>query len=340
MASDVHHKRSACYHNFKITFSLATYEHLADGKDTTIFISMNIGSVKRNFGSASAKDASAWIRVTGHIGIAAKAVVYLVVGFLAIKFAFDTGGQMTNTKGALSEIGSAPYGQILLSIVGGGLVLFAIYRLIGAWKDIDNRGSDGKGIFGRVMFAVSGLVYGALGASVFGLTFGGSSGGSSAGGSSGSKQSAVAELMSQPYGQWLVGVLGLGIIGYAGYQIYKAVKKKFFEKFRVSRMSDKVINTVSWVGAAGLSAHTVVMGIIGYFIIQAALTHDPSKTGGLKDALAWLAEQDYGPILLGVVSVGLFLYGAYTLFLARYRQFLQPMAVRHRQSASETRRAA
>lgn len=290
---------------------------------------MNIGSVKRQFGSASAQDASTWIRITGHIGIAAKALVYLVIGFFAIKFAFDSGGQLTDAKGALSKMGSAPYGQVLLSVVGGGLIAFAIYRVIGAWSDIDNRGNSKKGIAGRVAFAITGLVYGVLGGSVLGLTFGGSGGGGS------SKQSAVAELMSQPFGQWLVGIVGAVIIGYACFQIYKAVKKEFFRKFRVSRMSDKVIKTVSWVGSAGLSAHAVVMGVIGYFIVQAAITHDPGKTGGLKEALAWLASQSYGPILLGAISVGLFLYGAYTLLLARYRKFLQPRTPRVKRTAAQ-----
>jgi len=282
---------------------------------------MNTQSIKNSFHSGNAADADKWVRITGHIGIAAMAVVYLVIGFFTVKYAFSAGGQITDARGALSEIGSAPYGQVLLAIVGAGLISYAIFRVIGAWKDIDNHGHNAKGILGRAGFAIGGLVYGALGASVFGFAFGGSSGGQSSGGS---KQSAIADLMSQPAGQWLVGILGATIIGYALFQVYKAVQKKFFEKLRVNQMSDKAIKVASSLGTAGIAARSVVLGIIGYFIVQAAITHDPSKSGGLKDALAWLASQNYGPILLGVVALGLFLFGIYALILARYRQFLRP----------------
>lgn len=279
---------------------------------------MNTDAIKQKFQNTDAKDAEPWIRITGHAGIAAMAIVYLVIGFFTTKYAFNAGGQITDAKGALSEIGSATYGQILLSIVAIGLILYAVFRMIGAWKDIDNYGGGAKGIAARVGFASGGLIYGILGASVFGILVGSGGGGGS------SKESMIAKLMAQPAGQWLVGIVGAVIFGYGFYQIYKAVKKTFFQKFRTSQMSHKAIKLASTLGTTGLAARAVVLGIIGYFIVRAAMTHDPSKTGGLKEALAWLGTQDYGPILLAVVAIGLFLFGLYAMILARYRQFLRP----------------
>jgi hypothetical protein len=73
-------------------------------------------------------------------------------------------------------------------------------------------------------------------------------------------------------------------------------------------------------GQAGLTARGVVFVIIAYFLVQAAVTYDPNKAGGLGQAFQTLASQPFGPWLLGIVAVGLIAYGIYGLFLARYRR--------------------
>ena len=68
----------------------------------------------------------------------------------------------------------------------------------------------------------------------------------------------------------------------------------------------------------GLIARGVVFGMMGLFLIRAALQHDPSQAGGLAEALQELARQPYAPVVLGAVALGLAAYGAYQLALARW----------------------
>jgi hypothetical protein len=64
----------------------------------------------------------------------------------------------------------------------------------------------------------------------------------------------------------------------------------------------------------------VVFGLIGWFLIRAAIDFDAKKAVGLDGALAKLAHNSYGPVLLGVVAAGLIAFGCYSLADARYRR--------------------
>jgi len=64
----------------------------------------------------------------------------------------------------------------------------------------------------------------------------------------------------------------------------------------------------------------VVYGLVGIFLIVAAVQYDPGQAVGLDGALAKLAHASYGPFLLAVVAAGLIAFGAYSLSDARYRR--------------------
>jgi hypothetical protein len=70
----------------------------------------------------------------------------------------------------------------------------------------------------------------------------------------------------------------------------------------------------------GQGALGVVASIIGIFLIVAALHHNPGEAKGLSGALITLLQQPFGPILLGIVAVGLLAYGIYSFVEARYRR--------------------
>jgi hypothetical protein len=64
----------------------------------------------------------------------------------------------------------------------------------------------------------------------------------------------------------------------------------------------------------------VVFGLVGVFLIKAAVDYNPDKAVSLDGALAKLAHASYGPLLLGIVAAGLIAFGAYSLSDARYRR--------------------
>ena len=102
-----------------------------------------------------------------------------------------------------------------------GLIGYVIWRFVQAIKDPENKGTDAKGLAQRVGYAVNGLIYAGLALSAVQIILG------SGGGNSNSTQDWTARLLSQPFGQWLVGTVGAFIIGLGFYQFYLAFSGKF-----------------------------------------------------------------------------------------------------------------
>lgn len=262
--------------------------------------------------------AGPWVTLLARFGYAAKGVVYIIIGVLAAYAAFTSGGKTTDSRGALQEILFQPYGKYLLGAVAFGLAGYALWRFVQAVKDTENKGSGAKGIAVRLGYAAFGVIYAGLAFSAVQMVLG--SGGKS-GGESSSKE-WTATLLAQPFGQWLVGAAGLGFIAAAGSHFYKAYTAKFREKLMTSRMSEKAQNFALRSGQFGLAARGAVFGIIGAFLIQAALHSNAGEARGLGGALTALGQQTYGQLLLGVVALGLVAYGFYMLVLARYRRII------------------
>ncbi len=266
---------------------------------------------------ASSGDVAAWVKGLARFGYAAKGVVYAIIGVLAAQAAFRGGssGQTTGQSGALQTIVNQPFGRILLGLVAVGLVGYAIWRLVQAIMDPEQEGTDGEGIVKRIGYAISGLVYLGLAFTSFQIIRG------TGGGGGGSTQDFTARLMSQPFGQWLVGIVGVIIISIGFFQLYKGFAAKFRDDLKLSEMGDAEETWATRAGRIGLAARGVVYGVIGGLLIQAAVQANPQQAGGLGEALSTLARQPYGPWILGLVALGLVAYGAYAaLVLARFRK--------------------
>jgi hypothetical protein len=85
-------------------------------------------------------------------------------------------------------------------------------------------------------------------------------------------------------------------------------------------MSQRVRRAYELVGLGGHLARMVVFGLIGIFLVKAAIDYNPRQAVGLDGALAKLTHYSYGPLLLGVVAAGLIAFAVYSLSDARYRR--------------------
>lgn len=263
----------------------------------------------------AAQQTSEWVERLARFGYAAKGVVYGIVGLLAAQAAFSTGGKTTDTQGALQAIITQPFGKVLLSLVAIGLLGYVLWRFVQAIKDPENKGTDAKGLAQRLGYAGNGLIYAGLALSAVKIVFQ-----SSSSGNSNSTEDATARLLSQPFGQWLVGTVGVFIIGLGFYQFYKAFTAKFRKELNLNQLSDTEKKWVTSISRFGLAARGIVFCVIGFFLIQAARQSDPTKARGLGEVLQGLEQQAYGSWILGIVAAGLVAYGLYMLIQARYRR--------------------
>ena len=131
-------------------------------------------------------------------------------------------------------------------------------------------------------------------------------------------QEWTAKLMSQPFGRWLVAAVGIGVIIGGLQQIRRGWTEKFRKELRLQEMDETERKLAINSGKLGLIARGVVFLVTGWFLIQAALRFDPSEARGLGGALAAMAAQPHGTLILALVAIGLIAFGAYSLLLARY----------------------
>eukprot|EP00456_Euglypha_rotunda_P017277 TRINITY_DN15919_c0_g1_i12.p1 TRINITY_DN15919_c0_g1~~TRINITY_DN15919_c0_g1_i12.p1 ORF type:complete len:271 (-),score=34.99 TRINITY_DN15919_c0_g1_i12:454-1266(-) len=248
------------------------------------------------------------------IGFAARGLVYMLIGWFALDVALH-GGKTTDNQGALGTLANAPLGHISLAVCALGFAGYAVWRLTEAITDPENRGRTLKGKFERLGYGLSGISHIMLATAAGRLALAqtakqeGSPGDESA-------QGWSAWLLAQPGGVFLLVLIGMLLFAVAAAQALKACNARFDDLG--GDMPAPAY--VRWVGRLGYAARAVVFSLIGWFIISAALNHNPNRAGGLGEALAQLRAQDEGTVILSVVAFGLALFGLFSLIEARYRR--------------------
>jgi hypothetical protein len=114
--------------------------------------------------------------------------------------------------------------------------------------------------------------------------------------------------------------IGAAVIGVGLHELYQAYKAGFLEYLNLGEMGEKAKKWIVRWGRLGIAARGIVFGVVGTFLIRAALEYDPQQARGLGGALQTLAQQPFGPWLLGAVAFGLIAYGLFMLGVARYRR--------------------
>ena len=243
-------------------------------------------------------------------GLGARAFVYIVIGWLAIQIARGHSSHEANQGGALADIAQHSYGIALLWILGIGFAAYAIWRLS---EVAFGTAADGKKAGPRVRSLVRGIVYAAFSVTTFSFIAGASKQGQAH-----QQVTLTARLMKHGYGRWLVGLIGLIVVLVGLNMIVECVKKKFEKQLRMDEMRGPTRTLVIRLGMVGTIARGIVFAIAGALVVDAAVTFKPSKSTGLDGALRALAHYPYGPWLLGVVAVGLVVFGFFGFAQARW----------------------
>jgi hypothetical protein len=235
---------------------------------------------------------------------------------LAAYAAIGAGKANDGTKSALQYIADLPFGQFLLVVMAIGLASHALWRIVQAFMDTENKGSTAKGIGARAAFAGIGLIYIGLAFSAVKIFLGAQSA------EGAQEQDWTALLLAQPFGQWMAGIVGAIIIGVGLYQFYRSYTAEFRKNLLLSEMSRTEEMWATRFGKFGYAARGVIFCIIGFFLILAAYQADAGEARGLGGALRAVEQQPFGAWLLGLVAAGFISYGLFMFVLAKYRRMV------------------
>ncbi|MFI8287983.1 DUF1206 domain-containing protein [Streptomyces sp. ms191] len=255
------------------------------------------------------------VRVGARSGFAARGVLYLLIGVLAVRIGMTGGGEQADRGGALEQIAATPAGAVPLWALGAGLAGMAVWRLTEAV--FGAAGPDGHKPGKRALSAVRSVFYAFVAAVV--LAFAAGAGNSGAGETDRQSQDATARLLALPAGRWLVGAAAVGIVVAGLWIAAQAVRRKY-RKHLDRAMSKKARRYMDVTGVAGGVARGALLAAVGYFALRAAIDFDPDEAKGMDDAIRSFAQTGAGPWLLIALAAGLALFGLFSFGMSRWRR--------------------
>jgi hypothetical protein len=258
------------------------------------------------------RETARWVEPVGRIGLATQGVLYAVMALLALQVASGNNDR-ADQHGAIDAVAAQSFGRALLLALTIGLALHCGWRLLLAYRGDSGEGDAREwtkraGHFGRA------LVYGGFTvAAARVLVNAGETGG-------GEQQKAASEALDWSGGELILILVGVLVIGQGLWHASKLFTQSFTDDLDLDGRSAAAQKLVIALGSIGYAARGIVFALVGWFFVQSAIDRDPNESGGLDNALKRLANSDYGPGLLRLLALGLFVFGAYRIVDACVRK--------------------
>jgi hypothetical protein len=257
------------------------------------------------------------IEMMTRIGFAARGIMYMLIGYLALRL-----GRTEDGAGALTFLDSGS-GRVVLVVMAVGFLFYGFWRLSEAAIDSEGHGDDAKGIAVRIGGAVSGIIH--LSLAWVALSLGTGNGG---GGGGNTAEQGASTALTFTGGEAAVAVAAAILLLTGAYQLVKAIKLGFLKHLDPA-VAGK--SWIAWLGRAGYLARGVVFVVMASFLWRASRRSDADAAGGMDQALDALPES-----LQLIVAAGLLMFGVFSLVEARYRRINDPHVL-HRLRAKAAR---
>jgi hypothetical protein len=252
-----------------------------------------------------------WLCWIARAGLAARGTNYALVGILGLRIALGDGGEEADSDGAFRTVAQESFGEVLLVVLCAGFLAHAVWRLTRAFLGRSAQDGGLRRWATTVADAGTGVLYLGLMASAVGILLGDRS-------RDDDEATWTARLLDLPAGRALVVVGGLIAIGTGIYWAARVVHQRFEPPLDDDEMGPVAERVVPTLGSMGYAARAIAAAMVGVFLIQAAVRHDPDEAEGLDGALQAVADAPVGGVLLMAVSGCLIAYGAFSWCQARW----------------------
>ena len=248
------------------------------------------------------------------LGYGVRGLIYIMMGFLALKVTLGSGGSPTDMNGAIAALGKQPGGLIFLVVILIGLICYSLWGVVRAVFDPLHKGTDMKGLIARGGFLFSAASYGLLIPGTYNLI----TGAAGSAGSGASTRQAMTKVMASPVGHWIIDLIGLAVIGGGIQQILMGFNNSFDKQFETYAMTPGEIKLATQLGRFGTATRGVIFALLGGLMCLAAYKSNPNQAIGLDSVLKEILGFPLGIWILGIVAVGLIAFGIYSMLSAAW----------------------
>jgi hypothetical protein len=236
------------------------------------------------------------------LGYASKAVIYAIIGILAILTAANRGGEVTDMNGALRVVLGLPLGRIMLVVLAIGLCGYGTWRLLDAFSDPDRDGTTAGGLVTRIGNVARGFVYGAVGIEAVRLLM------RRRGSRRDQAELLAARIFDWPFGTVLVGIVGAIVAAYGVSEVLNGIRGTYGAKLDWSPIARRLRPAIRRVSRFGVAVRGGLLATLGVFLVRAALTHDPNQAAGPRESMLRLGGVFNGRWFLALIAAGLLAY--------------------------------
>jgi hypothetical protein len=251
------------------------------------------------------------------LGFYSKGFLFIVIGVLAILLVVGlNGGKIADSTGALSAVSQKPFGKVLLIVFVVGAAGHGVWNILRGAADIDDAGTGWQGIVRRCVSIGTGFFYLGLAISAFEIVVAAHVSDAS----SQAEETFISIVLAVPLlGTLFIALVGLGVIGAGFNECYSGITGKFRENYRLWEIAGFHLTFINILGVLSFTARALLLVLMGYFFIRAAIYHNAGAIG-MDAALLVLLRSSYGRILVLGTAIGLFSHGILAFYEARYRR--------------------
>jgi hypothetical protein len=235
-------------------------------------------------------------RLLPRLGYAAMGLVYATIGVIAARIAFlGARDRLAGIHGALAALLRQRDGRVILLAVAAGLACFAVWRAI---QTFSGRG----GLLERVGWAVMAIGYAALAWTAVSLVLKLPAG-------EPIQRIGMGRLLPYPAGRLALRVTAavLAVVGVVA--VVQGVGGRL-PRWLSGAGSNRAMRPFTLrLARFGLAARGVVGIVMGWLLLRAVEDFNPRGAGAIGGSLRFLSQSPGGPLVMGVVALGLLAYG-------------------------------
>jgi hypothetical protein len=252
-----------------------------------------------------------WVERSAKLGYAARGLLYLIAGITMALAAINLHDPVRGMRGSLDILMGIPLGRIAVGLIAIGLFGYIFRRIVQLMVPPTGTPPGRTMRWGRrLSYAWSGLFH--IGIALTAL------------------QLFLWSTDYRPWGfqldrpiaprdGWLLFLTGLGTIGYAGFEFYMALKRRFTIDLAFERMSPRVERFILWCGIVGYSGRGIAFFSLGLLFAYIGWNIENLAIGNIFQTLE---ASPYTLFALACASAGLIAYGLFLLLASWHLRFI------------------